>query len=807
MVDDKGEAELLATLKENKQWVCWTYEERDGDKTKPPIAPVDGTKYASTADPDTWATYEGAVAYHERDDTDTEGVGYALKEEGVVVGADLDGCRHPDTGELEPWAEDIIDRLDTYTEVSPSDTGVRAFLLGLLPDGRNKRPQERTIDLPDWVIENKKAEVELYDSGRYMTFTGEHIEGAPTDVKQRADTLQEIHAEYVADGDENTSLDEFDPEDTPDLDLDDEEILEKARNSENGEKFSRLYDGYDGYHSDDTSRADLAFCGMLAFWTGGDRDQMDRIFRNSGRMRAKWDEDRGSQTYGELTIEKALENRTEFYDPGNTPNSEPSMRAETDGGASAAAGGGSVQDPAAPAWDAVRNEYNIARQQKQPKSHPRYKASERLLSDHDFVNVRESDELYIYDPDDGIYRDRGQREVRETARKGLGRWFQRSEVSELCEHIRAVKTRPYDDLGGPEWHIPVRNGVIKMDSGRRELVDHSPEFRFLHRAGTEFDPEAECPMWEEFLEDSVRSASERDKLQEYVGYALYHWGLPHHKGLFLVGPKASGKSTFLDMVRELIGPAGVSNVTPQQMTERFGGAELFGNWANIRSDIPSEMINNTGEFKEIAAGDPIKAEKKHQDPFMFQPTAKHFYSANTLPDTEDDDDAFYRRILLVAFPSSVPEPEQDRKLTEKLKGELPGVLNWALDGLQRLVDQGGFTNDRTTGATADTWQKWGNTVDRFASVCVETGADTPIPKKDVYHRYIRFCEQENMPAEPQRVFTRRLKTEHGVTDGKAHVEGRQQRCFLNVGFTGRAERYADDRGDESGGTGTGLDSF
>jgi putative DNA primase/helicase len=350
----------------------------------------------------------------------------------------------------------------------------------------------------------------------------------------------------------------------------------------------------------------------------------------------------------------------------------------------------------------------------------------------------------------------------------------------------------------------VKNGVVKLDGNNRQLLDHSPEYRFLHRAGTEFDENADCPTWKAFLEDSIRSGAERDKLQEYVGYALYHWGLPFHKGLFLVGPKASGKSTFLDTVRSLLGEEGIASVTPQQMTERFGGAELFGKWANIRSDIPSEMISNTGEFKEIIAGDAIKAEKKHQDPFMFKPTAKHFYSANTLPDTEDDDDAFYRRILLVAFPTSVPPEQQDKRLPETLKDELPGILNWALDGLQRLLDQRGFTADRDEAKTADTWAKWGSTTDRFASICLDAGGGETIPKGDVYNVYTKFCQEENMPAEPQRVFTRRLKTEHGIQDGKTSVDGRQQRCFMDIAFTHRAEEYQgldDDRGGMNSGLG------
>jgi len=196
--------ELLPKLKDRDQWVCWTYEERDGDRTKPPIAPFGGEHYASSTNPETWGSYEQAVEYHKRGDTDTEGDGFVVSERDMVVGIDLDGCHHPETGEIEPWAEGIMDMIPTYWEVSPSQTGLRGFLFGVLPEGRNRRQQERTLDMPEWVEEEKSPEVEIYDSGRYMTFTGKHIDGTPTEAREAPQALKDVHAEYVADESDDT---------------------------------------------------------------------------------------------------------------------------------------------------------------------------------------------------------------------------------------------------------------------------------------------------------------------------------------------------------------------------------------------------------------------------------------------------------------------------------------------------------------------------------------------------------------------------------------------------------------------------
>jgi putative DNA primase/helicase len=300
----------------------------------------------------------------------------------------------------------------------------------------------------------------------------------------------------------------------------------------------------------------------------------------------------------------------------------------------------------------------------------------------------------------------------------------------------------------------------------------------------------------------LATGSDRKKVQEFAGYLLHHWDLPYHKALFLVGPTASGKSTLLDTLRSMLGSDSVASLTPQQMAgEKFGGAELRGAWANIRNDIPANTIENVGQLKEIVGGDPIKAERKHQDPFMFEPTAKHAFSANQLPDAEVSDEAFFRRILLVPVPDTVPRGERDAKLDDKLQDELPGILNWALDGLDRLLAQGRFTADRTPGETQRTWEKWGHSITRFVEDCLDETAGNAIPKSDLYAAYVAFCEDEGIPKDTQHKMTRQLKMS-GLEDGREYVDGTQQRCILGIDWSGRGEEYAPE---QTGSRPSGLD--
>jgi len=423
------------------------------------------------------------------------------------------------------------------------------------------------------------------------------------------------------------------------------------------------------------------------------------------------------------------------------------------------------------------------------RDRPRFRAAMKLLDDHDFLTLSENDQLYVYDEDTGIYDDDGEQIVRSELTDGLQEQYRAHAMNEALDHIRGRTLVDKDDLGGPEGLIAAENCVIDLQAN--EARAHSPEYHFLSQLGCEYDPSADAPRFRAFLKEVVPKEIDRKKLQEYAGYTMLHWAMPHHKALFLVGPTASGKSTFLDTINAMLGEGTVASLTPQQLTtERFSGAEIFGKWANIRNDIPASTVENTGMFKEIVGGDPMKAERKRKDPFMFEPTAKHLFAANELPATDTDDEAFYRRILLVPFPETVPQAERDKHLDDKLQNELSGVLNWALAGLQRLRQQGGFTGDRSPGETQDTWQKWSDSVSRFEQYALTEG-DSPIPKQQVYAAYLEFCRQEGIPSDTQHKMTRELKTE-GYMDGRAYVDGDRQRVFTQIAFTGRGEGLLDD---------------
>lgn len=294
-------------LRDIEQWVCWRTRDRGGEKpTKVPINPTTGS-FASTTDPHTWTSYDDAYAAGQEKQA---GLGFVFTADDPFVGVDLDHCRDPESGTFESWAAELIGQLDSYTEVSPSGTGCHVLCRGTMPPGRNR-----------------SGDVEMYTDSRFFTVTGDHVTGTPRTVNHRTAVLGATATEYLETSEpastsrpaESTSRSESPvsaetSSTATDTALSDDDLLERAKAAANGEKFTRLWSG-DVSSYDSQSEADMALCCLLAFWTGGDTNQMNQLFCRSGLYRDKWDEQHfaDGSTYGERTLQRACERTTEHY--------------------------------------------------------------------------------------------------------------------------------------------------------------------------------------------------------------------------------------------------------------------------------------------------------------------------------------------------------------------------------------------------------------------------------------------------------------------------------------------------------------
>ena len=275
-------------LRDRPQWVTWRMVQRTGGSkpTKIPHNPRTGNA-ASTTDSSTWAPFDVALAAYLADKGD--GIGYVFSPDDPYTGIDLDKCRDIDTGKLADWAKDIVARFATYTELSPTGSGLHLIVLGKLP--KNGR---------------RKGLIEMYSEARFFTITGARLDGTPELISDCSEELLCFHQEVFGDIDAKCAED-FPASGHPTVG-DDDDLIGKAQRAKNGVAFTKLWEGDSSTYSS-PSEADLALCSMLCFWTNKDAGRIDRLFRRSGLMRPKWNESHysGGKTYGQGTIEKALQ--------------------------------------------------------------------------------------------------------------------------------------------------------------------------------------------------------------------------------------------------------------------------------------------------------------------------------------------------------------------------------------------------------------------------------------------------------------------------------------------------------------------
>ncbi len=336
--------DVPTALQDRPQWVAWRYV-RKGKWTKVPIDPHTG-RAASSTDPATWGTFREALDYHLAHPDTTDGIGFVFAEGGPFAGVDLDDSLTPD-GTLKPWAEPLVTDLASYTEVSPSGAGVKVIVRGAwssVAGGAKPRNKKRYAD----------GEVEGYDRGRFFTVTGQRLPDTPGEIADAQDPLKRLYAAvFTADRGRGTATEQggvsgvsggsgltadrgrgtateagatngraeaggrgrasgFRARPGSPHDLTDDELLERVGRSKQGEKFRRLWSG-DTSQYPSPSEADAALLGMLAFWTGPDRERLDRLFQRSGLFRKdKWG---ARPDYRQRTLDLVLEGKTEFYTP------------------------------------------------------------------------------------------------------------------------------------------------------------------------------------------------------------------------------------------------------------------------------------------------------------------------------------------------------------------------------------------------------------------------------------------------------------------------------------------------------------
>lgn len=399
-----------------------------------------------------------------------------------------------------------------------------------------------------------------------------------------------------------------------------------------------------------------------------------------------------------------------------------------------------------------------------------------IMEDYAFVVDKESEDLYYFNPTEGVYVARTEQLIkREIARRlndnTKARYY--AEVENFIKYTsKIVEFNTQPEL------LVVQNGVLNVLT--RELSPLNPEFYMTNRIPHKYNLEAKCPLILKFLSE-VMSQKHQTQHQEFLGNCLYR-KIIFHVALLLNGVGNNGKSVLIDVDTALIGKKNMSHETLQALCyDKFAAAELKDKMINFVSDMPSEGLKHVGIAKMIIAGDSLTVQRKHCNPFDFTPFAKLMFSCNAAPpvDATEDNLAWYRRLVMLDFPHifspNSTEHKEDKHLKSKLivETEMSGYLNYALDGLERLMKNQEFSDRMSIEETRKSYIKKSDSCKAFVSECVEITNNHEDYELDtvVYRAFSDYCIREKVPSHPKGELTKAImQYASGAERGRLNVE-------------------------------------
>ena len=716
-------------LKRCPQWVCWRSEpdpkSHSGIK-KIPINPKTGGQ-AMSNNPETWSDFETAV----RVSRNYSGIGFMFSGSGYF-GVDLDDCLPEIDGFYrgkKNFVSDFVDGLRSYTELSQSCHGLHIICRGSLPEGARR-----------------KGKFEMYDKGRYFIMTGNPLD--PDNVLPVVDcteSIKPLHEKYLSADKPKKSAPAVNSPCIP-ANMAISEILEKAFSSKSGDKFRRMYNGdFSDYPSQ--SEADMAFCNMLAFWCRCDTEKMDDIFRNSGLMREKWDRKTSGSTYGKIMLNKAVENCQEVYNPHKTDDYSISF-GDTSVKMHTLDDTGNAQRMYDLCGDVMRYCYIDRRWlcYNDGKWYYDTKGSVFVWADKVLESMKSELKLWAEYQEGEMLPD-----YQKHMKKSRSNNSKKAMVKEL-EHLVAVSPA---ELDADRMLVNARNGVINLNDFT--VSEHKPDFLMTRMLGTSMPENPKKPeKWLSFLDQIFNNDNELIRyIQKALGYSL-SGDTSEQCAFFLYGTGRNGKSTFLEVVRKIMGDY-ATNIQPESIMVKASTNTANSDIARLKGarfvtsvELNEGMRLNEGLIKQLTGDDMITARKLYGDEFEFRPEFKLWMATNHKPTIRGTDLGIWRRIHIIPFSVTIPESAVDKKLSHKLEEELPDILAWAVEGYRMWKSEG----LRMPKVIADAVEEYRNEMDVIsaflASDYVVQGGE--VKAQALYAVYCQWCSESNEYKMPSRKF-------------------------------------------------------
>lgn len=830
----QGQAErnnLLKELAPLPRWVCWKgkpVKDRTG-KWKiskiPYYTAEDGSRRnAATDNPKTWGTYDRAKEWERNLQGPRKGVGFVLGLDLPYICIDLDHCINKTDGtftddEAGKTARRVMDILtrngeETYIEFSPSGEGLHIWGRAVLPKVKEKGTRGKYI--------------EMYRAGRYMTVTDRPYHSTPVSMVQKSvdEIIKEFHLidespAAMKDGGPAAAIRSGTPAPS------DNELIEKIIKSQDGPKFSALYDRGDmSAYDNDQSRADQALLSILSFWTGSNAEQMKRIFLSSRLAESLARKVPHEHDYLNRSIKKAIETTTGHYSPKTYAAMKRAEETKKDYIQSSADYARATSPKDAPPEKPVSFSDRIMHFKRNDSEN-----ADRLaaLCAGKFLYCTDLKTWLKYD---GRKWDRVESvELQEPALLAIKKELFNMAAAyaiytqgggELDKNLQgaynsilsylngAAQNRVYIDnsiklaAGKPAimcksidfdnapYLLNCANGVLNLKTF--EFSDHDPSQRFMKCTRAAYTPREHSSLWRDTMRQIVPDNDTYDYVQRMAGYCLTG-GANEEKLFFLSGPGGTGKGTFIETLGHALGDYSTS-VPVEILLSNKGNKE--GNTPTpykamlkgVRLALSSESgIGNyfdDGTLKLLTGRDAITGRFLHSNPVTFTPSHKLVVSSNYMPAIRDvSDEGIRRRLVIIPFNANIQERDttlKDRLFTPE---NLSDCLLWAVEGCRKWqatgLQEGTFSQEMRR--AIDGYYLENDTLGEFIDTYCDIGPKESywVTGSHLYDEYLRFTQKGEAYCMTRRQFTAALCNRLGgqIERTRTHSDGR---IFRGIGL-------------------------
>lgn len=321
-----------------------------------------------------------------------------------------------------------------------------------------------------------------------------------------------------------------------------------------------------------------------------------------------------------------------------------------------------------------------------------------------------------------------------------------------------------------DW-FNVKNGLLQLSSGL--LHPHNPDFISLVQSPVTFDPIALAPTWMNALDAWMKGPEQFEKrlmLQQFAGYLLTS-SMVYAKALFLVGDGGNGKSTFADTISMVIGPQATSRIDLEDLYSMFGLKGLIGKRLNVIEEVGGNYYQSH-KLKKLVSGESLTINMKFKDQFKFTPEAKFLFAVNQMPRVDDSSTATERRMNVVQFNNNFRDnPDIMLRFADgKLAAELPGILNWMLEGYHSLIKAGTFVKTQEQHQALSDYREENSSVDGFIGECLTFGESSLATTQKLYGEYKEYCIKDGRKYKSMIAFTKEMAAYGKRTNHFQHIK-------------------------------------